>query len=116
MPARPGAPWGAREPLRPARRSLGVGYPLGDGHRDALDPNGTPHPTRKESPMDPIARRLRPALLAVAFACAIALTGVIVEGPHSGHAGAVLGGAFPAGIANQWPRKYGSGVVLAGIV
>jgi hypothetical protein len=37
--------------------------------------------------MNPTTSRLRLALLTLAFVCALALTGVIVQGPRSGVAG-----------------------------
>jgi hypothetical protein len=51
--------------------------------------------------MHPIASRLRPALLAPAFIGALALSGVIAQGPRGGATDAV-----PTGFVQGWPIKY----------
>jgi hypothetical protein len=61
--------------------------------------------------MVPTAPRLRLAVMALAFVCALALAGIIQQGPRGGHAGIA-----PAGILNQWPRKYLDGAVLTGVI
>jgi hypothetical protein len=51
--------------------------------------------------MHPTTARLRLILLSLAFVCALALTGVIVQKPHGG-----LAGAVSDTIMHGWPVTY----------
>ena len=60
--------------------------------------------------MHPTAARLRLAVVTLVFACALALTGVVVQKPQGGLAGAVA-----TGFIQGWPIKYavpGTGVIV----
>jgi hypothetical protein len=62
--------------------------------------------------MHPTKSRLRLALVALAFVCALALTGVVQQGgvPRGG-----LSRSVPGSIMQGWPIKYvvpGTGVIV----
>ena len=60
--------------------------------------------------MQPITARLRLALVTLALIGALALTGVVVQKPQGGLAGAVA-----TGFIQGWPIKYavpGTGVIV----
>jgi hypothetical protein len=51
--------------------------------------------------MHPTTSRLRLALVTLAFVCAVALSGIIVQKPHGG-----LASGVSTGFIQGWPIKY----------